>query len=417
MPIKIESSDADFTSLFLDYITYFDYIASAQLWMVEIPKESVDSLKKMIAENINKYDNNRWEISKDIEGTLSKGQINNTYCFIAQNVTFPGDSIQMQKTGTDKTGFLKGFSGEGRQSLVNINIQFIENNISVADVFFRPWSIIAGYKSMKKPDIKIPQILLHTFKKEGADKPLKIRKTFVLENVVPISVDNEEYNYTGDKLILRSVEFAFSNYYVVSDGRTFRFDSGDFIRKIDEISIDHNIKKEPPLDIEIDDHFIEKEPSSFIAPGDHFIEKEPKGFVAPVEKQFDPPTPIVTSSKTLLDTTADLLRKPQELIAKASGAFNVVTGKVNTIQSFASQTLRGVGLDKEADKFDRDMGRNKENTLGEVGKIVGTGIKYSGAASSGLQTATEIANITSPHAQTRYQAPKISIPADHQPKK
>lgn len=216
MPIKIETYPDIQQKFFQSLMATSNSLALSQLWLVGIDRKHMEDVNKETSTLLNKFEGatTRWEIFDDAVSTYdSSWFIGDMYYVLAQSVVFPGDGISIIRSGVGQTGALKGLIGENRNDLPNVTIVFHETNQSVADLFFRPWVITLGFKSLKYQQLRKPITLL-CFQKDGITSPLKLRKTVILEACAPISVDSEEYNYTAGKVIQRQIEFVYNRYYI-----------------------------------------------------------------------------------------------------------------------------------------------------------------------------------------------------------
>jgi len=216
MPVVIEDITKVQQKFFHSLMATSNSLALSQLWLVGISIDDMTQIDTECRENLNLYEGatRKWDIFDDSKLTYkSSWFIGNTFYMLAQSVTFPGDSLNISRVGVNQSGALKGVIGENRNDLPNVTVTFLETNQSVADLFFRPWVITLGFKSLKYQKLRKP-IKLLCYQKDGVSAPLKLRKTINLEACAPITIDSEEYNYTADKVIQRQIEFIYNRYYI-----------------------------------------------------------------------------------------------------------------------------------------------------------------------------------------------------------
>ena len=197
-----------------------DSLALSQLWLCGIDKDILTSIINVVNANINNYEQGSWGNTKKI-GNVILNDANwdsadpaataGSIYLLTQGVSFAGDGIGASRVGSQQTGAHKGLISEGRTELTTTTITFLETNVSFVDGILRPWSVLVGYRSLKDQSLRC-DIELFALEKWEPGSPLKVRKTMVLKNAVPVNVDTEEYNYSGDKLIVRQVQFAFDRY-------------------------------------------------------------------------------------------------------------------------------------------------------------------------------------------------------------
>ena len=197
-----------------------DSLALSQLWLCGIDKDILTSIINVVNTNINNYEQGSWGNTKKI-GDVILNDANwdsadpaataGSIYLLTRGVSFAGDGIGASRVGSQQTGAHKGLISEGRTELTTTTITFLETNVSFVDGILRPWSVLVGYRSLKDQSLRC-DIELFALEKWEPGSPLKVRKTMVLKNAVPVNVDAEEHNYSGDKLIDRQVQFAFDRY-------------------------------------------------------------------------------------------------------------------------------------------------------------------------------------------------------------
>ena len=216
MGIRLETNNLH-QKFWNELTTYSNTYALSQLWLVGISRGSINQIATFIKENFEHYEPN-WSIIPDITTVLkSRWFEGELYYYLARGVVFPGDSIATERSGVSQSGNIKGLIGIDRVDLPQVTITFLETNQSVVDALLRPWMILVGHMSLKEFGLRMPVIHLTCFQKQGPGQPLKKRKEIDLINAVPISIDSEEYNYTGDKIIDRQIIFTYTKYLVISD--------------------------------------------------------------------------------------------------------------------------------------------------------------------------------------------------------
>ena len=236
MAIEIEGSDNGIHEVFLNALmgVNSDSLALSQLWLCTIKKSSLKEIGKQISRHINKYEVDSWNIGRQdrinavvlaeknfnyLTSLKGSGDDGNAYLF-TQGISFIQEGLNVSRIGNNQSGITKGLIVDQRMDLATTNITFLESNVSFVDGFLRPWTVLVGHRSLKC-DILRCNIGLHCLEKQGFDKPLKVRKTMLLRNAVPINIDAEEYNYSGDKIIHRQVQFAFDRYEMEINPKVF----------------------------------------------------------------------------------------------------------------------------------------------------------------------------------------------------
>lgn len=311
MPILLETSQLQ-QKFYQSLTETSNSLALSQLWLLKIPGDVVRSIDSLLSKNFNSYEGftSTWDIFSDSSRTLNtRWFIGDTYYMLARAVTFPGDSISVSHAGPEQSGFLAGSYTEGRAKLNTVNIVLLETNQSIADLFFRPWLIMVGYKSLKDFSLRM-NIELDCFQKDGVDKPIKLRKTIRLQDAAPITVDQEEFNYSADKLIDRTVELVYKRYNIVAR-------SGESVFKDEE-----QYKKLSG-------------------------ESEPSGIVG-----------IIDGARRIVDGT--------------NRVYSQVLGTAEQIRAAATTGLRAVGLDSAANKTDVAFNKARETIRAPINTVITT---------------------------------------------
>lgn len=151
--------------------------------------------------------------------TLAAGAAVNTAqgavgAIFANSITIPGDGMNVSKIGPDGSGLIKGNISSGRQDMENLTISFLDTNMSFTDYNLRPWTIYASHKSLKNSSVKTTIIILQ-LAKAGVGKMLIPRAIWTFHDACPVKISSQEWNYGGDNVVSRQVEFAY-NYYILN---------------------------------------------------------------------------------------------------------------------------------------------------------------------------------------------------------
>lgn len=132
---------------------------------------------------------------------------------IAQGVKINGENLNVDRKGFKNTGYIQGMIGNGREGFPTLDISILENNISFVDYFLRPWVVAVGHKSLKDQTLK-SDITVWFLGKGGIipQNPF-IRKAITYKNCRPISINQQEYNYSGSDMVKeRPVSFVYTHY-------------------------------------------------------------------------------------------------------------------------------------------------------------------------------------------------------------
>lgn len=132
---------------------------------------------------------------------------------IAQGVKITGENLNVDRRGFKNTGYIQGMVGNGREGFPTLDISFLENNISFVDYFLRPWLIAVGHKSLKDQTLKSDITVWFLGKGGSKDRNALRRKIITYKNCSPISINQQEYNYSGSDMVKeRPVSFVFTHY-------------------------------------------------------------------------------------------------------------------------------------------------------------------------------------------------------------
>ena len=177
------------------------------VWMDNIPWKSFET-ENPYTDIINGSIARSTEVAHNIITVSKKGMI------LAQSVQAVGETLGVDRTGTTNTGLLQGYVGTGRKGLPLLQVSFLENNVSFVDYVIRPWIVAVSYRSLKTYALKT-NLTCWWMTRTGPRRNLGIRKKITYHNCCPVSLKDEEFNYTGDDLCKRrSVEFAYTHYTI-----------------------------------------------------------------------------------------------------------------------------------------------------------------------------------------------------------
>lgn len=212
MPVKLE--DTDLQRRFWNSLTESaNSYALSQLWLIGMSRYDLEPLWQNINDQFSDFEPG-WRLQNAGLTIKNKWFFNDIYYNLARSVVFPSDGIETARMGVSNSGGIKGLVGQQRTDLPTVTITFLETNQSFVDLLIRPWCVLVGHRGLKAFDLRIYSLDLVCLQKTR--NGLKIRKTISLQQAVPTEIDSEEYNYTGDKLIDRQIQFAYTKYTVKS---------------------------------------------------------------------------------------------------------------------------------------------------------------------------------------------------------
>jgi hypothetical protein len=298
--------------------------ALSQLWLVEIDATNLTNIISYINSQRTDYDD-EFSLSDLDPGSISREwYINNTHCLLAMSQTIlPSDSINTQRSLITNSGLVGGLFGSTRDAFPNATISFLETNNSFIDFVLRPWMTMVGHKSLKDFNLRM-NITMTEYQKVGQPSSgfnLIPRKRVKLIDAAPVRVSSEELNYTGDKIMIKNVEFAYTKY-----------------------------KIEP---------LIRRSVGS----------TTPQGSISRTAKSshINIPLPnidynLFTGDKTWLETIQDMINNVENGIDTAQSVIGKVHAKISNIQTQAVTLAQKLGLNEEANSIQQAMDRLKTNT-------------------------------------------------------
>jgi len=343
MPIIVRGSEISIHKEFYTALTrHSDSLALSQLWVCAFNMQQLRGVGGHLEEVLNRYEVDTWNTKAEgIKGVADQSlnpaawskvtphsKAGDVYLFV-QGISFIPDGLNVSRLGPSGVGATKGIVSDGRLDLNASNITFLETNISFIDGFIRPWSVAVAHRSPKDPRLRC-DIELFALQKWSLYEPLEVRKSMVFKNAFPINIDAEEYNYTGDKIINRQVQFAFDRY---------------------ETHVYSKVNSES-------------------------ITRE---------------TVLTLSGQKEKSGIPGLLQSLDNALGTAARVTNRVQGAVEGVTSSVAQGLHAVGLDKEANSVSRFNNDFREDVLGPVVDVLSTG---QGAVNAAENIGAALGNVT-----------------------
>lgn len=299
--------------------------ALSQLWLVEINATNLTSIISYINSIGKNYDDEFSLSNLDPQSISKEWYVNNLYCLLAMSQTIlPSDSINIQRSLIANSGLVGGLFGSSRDAFPNATISFLETNNSFIDFVLRPWMTMVGHKSLKDFNLRM-DITMTEYQKTGLPGKggitLVPRKRVKLIDAAPVRVSSEELNYTGDKIMIKNVEFAYTKYkieplYRRSVGSTTPQGSVSFVARNSKINI-------PLANIDYN---------------------------------------IFTGDKSWLETIQDMINNVENGIDTAQSVIGKVHAKISNIQTQAVTLAQKLGFEDTANSIQKSMDTLKTNT-------------------------------------------------------
>jgi len=155
----------------------------------------IQAIKKGI-----RYEPRQWDIDKAMDSVVLTDEYQKTKgCMFVQAVQIPGESNQANPEGLQQNGFIRTTTGNGRDAFQNLQIVFLETNVSFVDNVVRPWVIATSHLGMiarRGPENYRCNISVYKLGTMSQEKPPFVLQKYTFFGACPISVTGEEYNYT-----------------------------------------------------------------------------------------------------------------------------------------------------------------------------------------------------------------------------
>lgn len=212
-------------------------ISSPFFWVIVIEAQNRSHLLKSIQSvgSIEPTLKGKWEISQNALNSVFNDQTQNVIgCIFADSIRIPNESLNIGVAGGAQgtNGHLSTPIATGRGSNNNIQIGFRETNLSFADIFLKPWSIITSYKGLINDDGRISSnsgaaywggsiksnIHIYQLATNGGvgDACIEsvIRKEYHFYDAVPTNINSDDLKSEAGSPNMRQVDFTF-NYYTI----------------------------------------------------------------------------------------------------------------------------------------------------------------------------------------------------------
>lgn len=169
-----------------------------------------------------KYEPGSWDIEGAIETTLKQDYQQTKGCLFVQAVNIPGESNQANPEGLQQSGYIRTVSGAGRDALANLQISFLETNVSFVDNVIRPWTIATSHLGMiARSGEKNYRCNMSVYKLGTLtpSQPPHVLIKYSFFGACPISVSGEEYNYTQTSSAIRRESTFIYHYYTIESAQ------------------------------------------------------------------------------------------------------------------------------------------------------------------------------------------------------
>mgnify|MGYP001596073406 CR=1 FL=1 len=203
------------------------------------------------------------EVLRELEYTHGEGwnvpykQLTNYFlqkmigCVFAQTVKIPRERVEVSYPDSFR-GFRGSPVAQNRSPHQNLELGFLETNLSFVDGICRPWAALTAHKGLvARPDdesIKTNITLIQYAKTNQNLSPIA-RKMWTFFDVCCTNVASVPYDYkNGDVEVRSGVEFSYSNYqvyhttYIPIFSLIDKFSNGGLNELKDVVTLDKSIK-------------------------------------------------------------------------------------------------------------------------------------------------------------------------------
>ena len=159
-----------------------------------------------------------WEVEQAINTTIERDYQQNKGCLFVQAVQIPGENNQANPEGFQQNGYIRTTIGAGRDAFENLQISFLQTNVSFVDNVIRPWVVATAHLGLiARTGAKNYRCNISVYKLgviTPAETPFVLMK-YTFYGVCPISVTGEEYNYTQVSTAINREAVFIYHYYTV----------------------------------------------------------------------------------------------------------------------------------------------------------------------------------------------------------
>lgn len=185
------------------------------LWVVDF--ENLQEIRPALKEAA-KLERRSWNINENIDLLINTSEYKRKGCLFVHAIQVPGDSFVANPEGIQQQNLIRAFVGGGRDAFTNLQITFLDTNVSFVENIIRPWVLATARYGMKARSGNKKYRVDFTVYKLGVissvEPPIILQK-YTFFGACPISVTSEEYNYVGaTSPVLREASFVFNDYYV-----------------------------------------------------------------------------------------------------------------------------------------------------------------------------------------------------------
>lgn len=203
-------------------------LGSGSQWFLWFNIQGIPALFDSVTERLNDFEGNfgrysGWDINSNTILKLTDGELQfekRIGCVFVKQVNLPNDSFDAGNNGLDFAGWSAPATANTRAKYNKLRITFLETNASFVDFVIKPWMVLASYNGLmsRREDsyrnVKCSWCDINFLARITPGKTQAIRKTYRFNNIVPVSIDGEQYSYMSDDMKYTSVDFVYDQYYI-----------------------------------------------------------------------------------------------------------------------------------------------------------------------------------------------------------
>jgi len=165
------------------------------------------------------FEPGEWDIQRGLGTLLARDYQQTKGCLFAQAVSIPGESSQANPEGIQTNGFIRTFSGGGRNSFLPLQISFLETNVSFVENVIRPWVIATshlGLLARSGRDNYRCNITIYKLGVFSINQSPYVACKYTFFGACPVEVSGEDYSYVATSSpIIKTASFIY-HYYTIT---------------------------------------------------------------------------------------------------------------------------------------------------------------------------------------------------------
>jgi hypothetical protein len=203
-------------------------VGSSNQWFLWFDVASVNALTNKLNESLYRFEGNfgkgdGWNIDEETVSKLTDFEYHfkdRIGCVFAKQVNLPSESFEAGNDGLSYAGWMPPATSNARTKYGKFRVTFLETNASFVDFVIKPWLVLASYYGMMSrrqdsdKNVKCTFCEVYFLARTTAKQLQEPRKAYRFQNVVPVSIDGEQYSYLSDDMKTISVDFVYDQYYV-----------------------------------------------------------------------------------------------------------------------------------------------------------------------------------------------------------